>query len=643
MNLLTYIPKLLVLLIFLSMTNRLLSQDNHSNDCGHVTSNKSLEFYKSIKPQIQEFETTFRKNKYAKGTTNSTSSINSIPVKIHIIRNSNGSGGLNALELGNAFSNLNQIYKDAYLEFFMCDGIEYINNDELNNFKRGNEEYLKASHYIPGLINIYFTDNLLNEQGEVICGYSDNIGRNDMLVIKSSCISNNSTLAHELGHFFSLLHTHGPNNVSTELVDGSNCDTDGDGICDTPADPKLDYRTIDDSCNYIGILTDANGDTYTPDTSNIMSYSTKACRTFFSEQQLMRMYAFYMTTKNYLACPSFNANITVDESETCETSATINFKSTSDNITAWQWDVDNDGIIDYTTKNVTHTFEAGIYDVVLTVSNKEKTIKKLYKNYIKIGTHSNKIDENFESFNLLDTHGWTSKDVTGNGYYWYANHGETQSRGTGPSNYKNAQNKLNTYLYAEASGALEGDITTFTSPCINVNYQNSELEFSYHMFGENVGELHVDIKTDTGYINDVIDPIYGSQQNNQTDDFITKTINLASYANETINIRFRAIRGSGWEGDIAIDNIFLNTIHTAITDELFKAYPNPMEGNLLYIRSNELLENNSTYIVSNLVGQPLLSGSIIDNVPINFNGLNSGTYILTLINGKTKFIKKIIK
>ena len=26
---------------------------------------------------------------------------------------------------------------------------------------------------------------------------------------------------------------------TTELVDGSNCDTDGDGICDTPADPGL--------------------------------------------------------------------------------------------------------------------------------------------------------------------------------------------------------------------------------------------------------------------------------------------------------------------------------------------------------------------------------------------------------------------
>ncbi|WP_298497988.1 T9SS type A sorting domain-containing protein [uncultured Algibacter sp.] len=642
MNLLTYRLNLFIFSVLLSITTNLFSQNSEEVYCGNIISQKSIEFYKSIKPQLKKFENEFYLAKSAKGTV-PVKITNSIPVKVYIIRNSNGAGGLSMSQLNDAFANLNSIYKDAYLDFFMCDGVQYIDDDKLCQFKRGDEKGFTETNYTPGLINIYFTSNIENEANENICGYSDNVGRNDVVVMNNSCALNGSSLPHELGHFFSLLHTHGADNISTttELVNGSNCDTDGDGICDTPADPRLNHAVVDDSCNYIGTTTDVNGDTYSPDTNNIMSYSRKECRTIFSEQQLARMYAFYMTTKSYLSCPSFNADIAVNESETCEESLTVNFESLSENITAWQWDVNNDGLIDYTTKNPTHTFETGIYDVTLTVSKKSKTIRKTFKNIIKVGTFIDKLDESFENFNLLDNHGWTSKDLSGNGYLWYSNFGDTQSSETGPSNYKNAENRLNTYMYAEASGAQEGDVATFTSPCINVNYQNSELEFSYHMFGKNIGELHVDIKTNSGYINDVIEPIYGSQQDHQSDNFITKTVSLSSYANQTINIRFRAVRGSNWQGDIAIDNIFLKTIHTPITNVLYDVYPNPVKGDFLYVKNNDI-DTTSSFTITNLVGQPFISGTVTNN-PINFSGLSSGTYLLILTNGKSRVIKKIIK
>tara|TARA_R110001592_G_scaffold296377_1_gene566777 strand:- start:26 stop:511 length:486 start_codon:yes stop_codon:yes gene_type:complete len=161
------------------------------------------------------------------------------------------------------------------------------------------------------------------------------------------------------------------------------------------------------------------------------------------------------------------------------------------------------------------------------------------------------------------------------------------------------------------------------------------------MFGKDIGELHLDIKTDSGYINDVIEPLYGSQQNNQSDDFITKTVNLSPYTNETIKVRFRAVRGSGWEGDIAIDNILVKTIYTAISDDIYKVYPNPIKGDLLYVKNNDL-ENISTFTITNLVGQPFLNGTLTNN-PIDFSSLSSGTYLLTLTNGKSRVVKKIIK
>ncbi len=640
MNLLTYNLNLLVFSILISISTSLFSQNSNEVHCGNITSKKSIEFYNSIKPQVEKYEEAFYATKLAKGHF-SENVINSIPVKVYIIRNSDGSGGLNTADLNDAFTNLNSIYKDAFLNFFMCDGIQYIDDDSLGHFKMGDEKSFTESNYVPGLINIYFTNYIENLSNESICGFSDNDGRDDMIVMNNSCALNGSSLAHELGHFFSLLHTHGPANSSSELVDGSNCDTDGDGICDTPADPGLNTVNVDSSCNYYSTERDANGDEYSPDTHNIMSYSRKECRTIFSEQQLARMFAYYMTTKSYLSCPSFNANIATNESVTCEESLTVEFESLSENVTNWQWDINNDGVVDYTTKNPTHTFETGIYDVTLTVSNKSKTIKKTFLNYIKVGTIANKLDENFEEFNLLDNHGWTSKDLSGNGYLWYSNFGDTQSIETGPTNYKNAENILNTYMYAEASGALEGDVTTFTSPCIDVSYQNTELEFSYHMFGENIGELHVDIETDSGFINDVIDPIYGSQQEQQSDSFITKTVNLASYTNKTIKVRFRAVRGSSWKGDIAIDNVFLKTIFTPITNILYDVYPNPIKGDLLYVKNNDV-DTTSNFIITNLVGQPFLSGTVNSN-PIDFSSLSSGTYLLILTNGKSRVIKKIIK
>ena len=645
MNILTYRLNFLVLSIFLSMSTCIFSQNEEEANCGNITTSNAIAFYENIKPQLKKYENEFLSDKSSRSAKGKvpTNVLNSIPVKVYIIRNSDGSGGLNISELNDAISNLNSVYNDAFLEFFLCGGIEYIDDDKLCHFKRGEEKSFIETNYVPGLINMYFTNYIENESDEAICGYSDNVGRNDIVVLKNSCATNGSSLPHELGHFFSLLHTHGADNnkKTSELVDGSNCDTDGDGICDTSADPRLKSSTVNSSCNYLGTDTDANGDTYTPDTNNMMSYSRKECRNYFSEQQLARMYAFYMTTKSYLSCPSFNADIAVNESETCEELLTVNFESICDNMTSWQWDVDGDGNIDYTTKNPSHTFETGIYDVKLTVSNKSKTIRKKFTNFIKVGTHTDLLDETFEEFNMLDNQGWTSKDVSGNGYYWYTNFGDTQSSETGPSNYKNSESNLNTYIYAESSGAQPGDVTEFLSPCIDVNYQNSELEFSYHMFGKGIGELHVDIKTDSGYINDVIDPLYGSQQNHQSDDFITKSVDLSSYANETIKVRFRAVRGSSWKGDIAIDNILVKTIHTAITDDMYKAYPNPIKGDLLYIKNNDF-ENISTFTITSLVGQPFLSGTLTNN-PIDFSGLSSGTYLLTITNGESRVVKKIIK
>ncbi|WP_445737492.1 T9SS type A sorting domain-containing protein [Mariniflexile sp.] len=632
---------LLIFTIFFSFTVHISAQ-NEQASCGTVTSSESLNYFNSIKPQLKKYEETFMQMRSSKSTSK-TRTINSIPIKAHVIRASNGTGGICDADLNNAISELNTVFAGAFMEFFLCDGINYINEDALYHFKKGDEKSLKETYFVPGLINIYFTDFIENGLDESICGYTDNEGRNDAIVMKNSCVTNDSSLVHELGHFFSLIHTHGVDNIklTTEFVDGSNCDTDGDGICDTPADPKLTTKNVNNFCEYIGTERDAHGDYFTPDATNIMSYSRKGCRNHFTPQQLARMHAFYLVAKNYLACPSFNANFTVDANQTCESSLTVNFESNCTNVTKWQWDMDSDGIIDYTTQNPTHTFESGIYDVTLTVSNDKKTIKKTFFDFIKVGTEPNWLQEDFDTFKTVGDNGWTATDVTQNGYNWLSNSGKTPSDTTGPLTDSSSKTGLGTYIYAEASGAKPGDVAEFVSPCITINYENSELEFAYHMFGKNIGELHVDIKTEDGYINDVVPALIGNQQKNQSDAFLTKDINLSSYYNRTINVRFRAIRGAGWDGDIAIDAVSIKTIITPITDKDVIAYPNPIKNDLLYVKSNKG-DEALNFEISNLAGQLCLSG-IITNEPINTSKLVSGMYLLTISSNNSKVTKKLIK
>lgn len=222
-----------------------------------------------------------------------------VPVKAHAVRDTDGRGGLSTSSIESALEDLNNIFKDVNVQFYLFNGVEFIDDSNLNEIRKGDEGALINDYYREGVLNIYFTDKILNISDLSICGYNiDNLDKN-IIILKNSCAVNGSSMAHEIGHFFSLIHTHG-NGISgtMELVDGSNCDTTGDGLCDTPADPGLSYDNVNEDCNYTGITIDANGDFYAPDTGNVMSYSRKSCRDHFSAQQYARMYAYYLMMKD---------------------------------------------------------------------------------------------------------------------------------------------------------------------------------------------------------------------------------------------------------------------------------------------------------------------------------------------------------
>lgn len=388
------------------------AQENHDAGCGTIVTPEALAYFNSIRPQIDYYEQEY----YEKLQNRASTAISSVPIKAHIVRTSAGTGGLSEGQLNAALANMNAFYANAFMEFYVCDGINYIDDDNFYDFETNDETALTSVNNVSGLINIYFTDNIVSSSsGGGICGYAYLPGGQDVILMANSCAINGSTLPHEVGHFFSLLHTHGPSNstLTTELVNGSNCDTDGDFICDTPADPQLSYGNVTAGCTYIGTDMDANGDTFVPNPRNIMSYSRKECRDELSIQQFARIYAAFQTVRHYFSCPSFNAEFTSNYTRDCTDSLTVDFVDNSVGATSWQWDVDGDDLIDYTSQNPTHVYGPGTYDVRLTVSDGTNTITNVFANYISFETEIiNTVQVNLELLtdNWCEETSWEFKD-----------------------------------------------------------------------------------------------------------------------------------------------------------------------------------------------------------------------------------------
>lgn len=220
-----------------------------------------------------------------------------LPVRHIIIRKSDSSGGVTNAQITNAMTELNSAYAAANVQFYECSR-KYVNSDTYYNFDKSEENAMANGNEVANVINIFYV-NTATYSGYSVCGYAYFPGGRDRIVMKNSCLTNGSTFIHEFGHYLSLYHTHQSGN---ELVNGSNCSTAGDRICDTPADPKLNYSNVNSSCTYIGTATDANGDTYAPNPRNVMSYSRKYCRDFFSPQQLARINYSATNDRNYLTC-----------------------------------------------------------------------------------------------------------------------------------------------------------------------------------------------------------------------------------------------------------------------------------------------------------------------------------------------------
>ncbi len=133
---------------------------------------------------------------------------------------------------------------------------------------------------------------------------------------------------------------------------------------------------------------------------------------------------------------------------------------------------------------------------------------------------------------------------------WTKDASGTPSNGTGPDSAAEGSY----YIYVEASGNGSGHPNkraNLFSPCLLLDgLSSATLSFLYHMQGDSVGNLDVEVTEDRLNYENVF-----SRSGSQGSAWNTANIDLSSYIGKTVWLRFRAVTGSSWQGDIAIDDL----------------------------------------------------------------------------------------
>jgi len=219
-----------------------------------------------------------------------------VPLKIHIVGNDEGVGYLQLNTLLQDICDLNEQFFETGFHFYIYGDINYIDNSDFYQHDWIDGYYMMEENNVDDLVNMYFVDDPAGN-----CGYYSPSG--NAMAIANSCASvGNSTIAHELGHFFSLPHTFvgweggEPSISNQEQVDGDNCNTAADGFCDTPPD----YAAYRWNCSGPPTFTDPDGTEFQPDGTFYMSYSNDACTDKFSVEQQGAMQANISGPRNEL-------------------------------------------------------------------------------------------------------------------------------------------------------------------------------------------------------------------------------------------------------------------------------------------------------------------------------------------------------
>lgn len=262
-----------------------------------------------------------------------------VPIKFWVYRNNNGLGGPTLRQLQNYIANLNRFFtidNRTLIGFYMKCEIGFIDDDNHTNVDNTNESYdLIRDHFDEGAINIHIA-NSVTVDGRAVNGVYYPIrflgSKNGIFLASQTYLEDRfaGTIAHEVGHYFELEHTHNfedKGRCRQEAIDRNRtwptwnfcfgkrlksdriCESTGDALSDTPADPDLSNNNncvFNAGANYNG-RTDFWGDSYVtppagspvPSTVNLLNYNgNRGCRNNFTRQQIAVMLHSIYNGKN---------------------------------------------------------------------------------------------------------------------------------------------------------------------------------------------------------------------------------------------------------------------------------------------------------------------------------------------------------
>jgi len=227
-------------------------------------------------------------------------------------------GALNPGNLAAAVDTLNGRFKRICVSFQNCSTVvipHYPYNDWTQNVI---DPIVTSNWYTTQTINFYLVNTVTSVGNPNAAGYAYMPGtpgnNKDVIVMRKSAL-NTKVLHHLIGHFFGLPDTYGeigapvipappvppPPPFSYEFVARTNCYTNGDGFCDTEADPySSSYNIINPVCGYIYGPVDGNGKYYVPPVDNFMSEYFLPCRCRYTQEQYNFMARVMITSKFYL-------------------------------------------------------------------------------------------------------------------------------------------------------------------------------------------------------------------------------------------------------------------------------------------------------------------------------------------------------
>ncbi|MFL5754646.1 MAG: M43 family zinc metalloprotease [Bacteroidia bacterium] len=250
--------------------------------CGTVVTKRQLQYEKDHASQRQGFPAP---DLCLKKT---------LSVYMHFITDSLNACGISQTDVTDALTALNLDFAPMCLQFKICQqdtiyAYKYDKFDTLTELQEIKNLYVK-----PNVINVFVMTSINPGADAGLASFTEDW----ILLNKASFATPWKTWSHEMGHFFSLYHTF-ETSFGNELVNGSNCATTGDLLCDTEADITTP-NFASGSCNYTDLSTDSQGNQYTPIIGNIMSYHPGTCKSPFTVQQLNKMAGYYISYRNYL-------------------------------------------------------------------------------------------------------------------------------------------------------------------------------------------------------------------------------------------------------------------------------------------------------------------------------------------------------